>query len=141
MEQRISLITLGVADIAAARAFYEKLGWTASGASMDEVVFFDMGGMIFGLYGQSDLSSDSGLMERAPVPGGITLAYNTRSRGEVDRLMDVVEAAGARVLKAPADMPWGGYVGYFADPDGHPWEISWVPQFPVREDGSIEIPK
>jgi len=141
MEQRISLVTLGVADVAAARAFYEKLGWTASSASMDEVVFFDMGGMIFGLYGQADLSRDSGLTDRVPVPGGITLAYNTRSRGEVDRLMGVVEGAGATILRDPVDMPWGGYVGYFADPEGHPWEISWVPQFPVHEDGSIEIPK
>jgi len=141
MEQRLSLVTLGVADVAAARAFYEKLGWTASGASMDEVVFFDMGGMIFGLYGQSDLSKDSGLTGETPIPGGITLAYNTRSRDEVDHFMGVVEDAGATILTPPADTPWGGYVGYFADPDGHPWEISWVPQFPVLEDGSIEIPK
>ena len=141
MEQRISLVTPGVADVAKARAFYERLGWTASSASMDEVVFFDMGGMIFGLYAQSELSKDSGLTDQTPSPGGITLAYNTRSHEEVDHLMGVVEDAGATVLKQPVEMPWGGYVGYFADPDGHPWEISWVPQFPVLEDGRIEIPK
>jgi len=141
LEQRISLITLGVADVAAARAFYERLGWTASSASMDEVVFFDMGGMIFGLYAQHELSKDSGMMNETPRPGGITLAYNTRSHDEVDYLMGIVEDAGATILKHPVEMPWGGYVGYFADPDGHPWEISWVPQFPILEDGSIEIPK
>ena len=107
---------------------------------MDEVVFFDMGGMIFGLYGQSDLSRDSGLTE-TPKPGGITLAYNTRSRDEVDHFMGLVKEAGATILKSPAETPWGGYVGYFADPDGHPWEISWVPHFPVLEDGRLEIPK
>ncbi|MBT3305614.1 MAG: VOC family protein [Alphaproteobacteria bacterium] len=139
MEQRISLVTLGVADVAASRAFYERLGWKASSASMDEVVFFDMGGMIFGLYGQSDLSKDTGLTN-TPTPGCTTLAYNTRSREEVDHFMGVVEEAGATTLKPPVDMSWGGYVGYFADPDGHPWEISWVPHFPVLEDGSLDIP-
>ena len=141
MEQRISLVTLGVANVAAARAFYERLGWTASSASMDEVVFFDMGGWMFGLYGQSNLSKDSGLTENKPVPGGITLAYNTRSREEVDHFMDEVKEAGATILASPVEMPWGGYVGYFADPDGHPWEISWVPHFPILEDGRLEIPK
>jgi len=141
MEQRISLVTLGVTNIATARAFYERLGWTASSASMDEVVFFDMGGWVFGLYGQSNLSNDSGMTDKTPQPGGITLAYNTRSHDEVDHFMGVVEKAGATILKSPVEMPWGGYVGYFADPDGHPWEISWVPQFPVLENGSIEIPK
>jgi uncharacterized protein len=141
MEQRISLVTLGVANVAAARAFYERLGWTASSASMDEVVFFDMGGWMFGLYGQSNLSEDSGLTETKPVPGGITLAYNTRSREEVDQFMDDVTEAGATLLASPVEMPWGGYVGYFADPDGHPWEISWVPHFPILEDGRLEIPK
>ncbi|MBT4932088.1 MAG: VOC family protein [Rhodospirillaceae bacterium] len=141
MEQRISLVTLGVANVATARAFYERLGWTASSASMDEVVFFDMGGWMFGLYGQSNLSKDSGLTENKPVPGGITLAYNTRSREEVDHFMDEVKEAGATILASPVEMPWGGYVGYFADPDGHPWEISWVPHFPILEDGRLEIPK
>ena len=141
MEQRISLVTLGVANVATARAFYERLGWTASSASMDEVVFFDMGGWMFGLYGQSNLSKDSGLTENKPVPGGITLAYNTRSREEVDQFMDDVTEAGATLLASPVEMPWGGYVGYFADPDGHPWEISWVPHFPILEDGRLEIPK
>jgi len=100
MEQRISLVTLGVANVATARAFYERLGWTASSASMDEVVFFDMGGWMFGLYGQSNLSKDSGLTENKPVPGGITLAYNTRSREEVDHFMDEVKEAGATILQA-----------------------------------------
>jgi catechol 2,3-dioxygenase-like lactoylglutathione lyase family enzyme len=141
MDQRISLITLGVSDVAAARAFYERLGWIASSASMAEVVFFDMGGWIFGLYGQPELSKDSGLTDTSPVPGGITLAYNTRSREEVDHFMGVVKDAGATILNDPVETPWGGYVGYFADPDGHPWEISWVPHFPIQEDGSLEIPK
>jgi hypothetical protein len=108
---------------------------------MAEVVFFDMGGWIFGLYGQPELSKDSGLTDTSPVPGGITLAYNTRSREEVDHFMGVVKDAGATILNDPVETPWGGYVGYFADPDGHPWEISWVPHFPIQEDGSLEIPK
>ena len=106
---------------------------------MDEVVFFDMGGWMFGLYGQENLSRDCGLDN--PAPGGVTLAYNTRSHDEVDDYMNLVKEAGASILKDPVEMPWGGYVGYFADPDGHPWEITWVPQFPIREDGSLEIPK
>ncbi len=139
MEQRVSLITLGVKDVAAARAFYERLGWTAS--SNEQVVFFDIGGWMLGLYGQSALSKDSGLTDKHPVPGGITLGYNTRTRDEVDHFMGAVEEAGATILNAPVEMPWGGYVGYFADPEGHPWEISWVPFFPIQEDGSLEIPK
>jgi uncharacterized protein len=140
MEQRMSLITLGVADVARARAFYERLGWRASSASMAEIAFFQIGGCALALYPHTRLSEDTGLGGVQPTPGGITLAYNTRTRVEVDSLLEEALQAGARLLKSPKEMPWGGYTAYFADPDGHTWEISWVPQFAVREDGTIQLP-
>jgi uncharacterized protein len=140
MEQRLSLITLGVADVARARAFYERLGWHASSASVAEIAFFQVGSCVLGLYSQAQLSLDSALAETPPAPGGITLAYNTRAKEEVDVLLEEALRAGACLLAAPREMPWGGYTAYFADLDGHPWEISWVPQFPVLEDGSLRVP-
>lgn len=138
-EQRMTMLTLGVTDLGRARRFYESLGWRASGASQGDVVFFQTGGSAIALYRQENLSADLGL-EAAPRPGGVTLAYNTRSRAEVDALMAEAEAAGARVLKPPHEMAWGGYVGYFADPDGHAWEIAYVESFLPGADGSIVLP-
>jgi catechol 2,3-dioxygenase-like lactoylglutathione lyase family enzyme len=139
MEQRISLITLGVRDVAAARAFYQRLGWRASSIGGDEVAFFQAGGIIFGLYGLDDLAKDANLK---PGTGfsGVALAYNVRDKADVDRILAEAKAAGATILKPGIDAVWGGYSGYFADPDGHPWEVAWNPGFPIAADGSIKAP-
>lgn len=137
-EQRITLLTLGVADVGRARAFYERLGWKASAASQESIAFFQIGGSALALYPQANLSRDTGL-ER-PGAGGVTLAYNTRSREEVDRLVAEACAAGGKLLRSAHETAWGGYVAYFTDPDGHPWEITYVEQFVPDEDGSMTLP-
>jgi uncharacterized protein len=139
MDARISLITLGVADIARARRFYEALGFTASPAGNEHVVFFQLGGMALGLYGRDALAEDARL-ENGSGFGGITLAHNVRAREDVGRVLDEAEAAGGIILKPAEDVFWGGYSGYFADPDGHPWEVAWNPHFPLAEDGTIHLP-
>lgn len=139
MEPRVSLVTLGVADMARARRFYEALGWRASGPA-EGVTFFQAGGMILSLYGRDALAEDAHLPPGGSGFGGITLAYNVRERGDVDRVLAEAHAAGAAILKPGEDVFWGGYSGYFADPDGHPWEVAWNPFFPLAEDGSIRLP-
>lgn len=139
MEQRLSLITLGVVDVARSRRFYEALGWRASGASQAEVTFFQLGGIALSLWGRAELAAD------AEVPngggfGGVALAHNARSRAEVDAILEEERAAEGRVLKVAHETFWGGYAGYFADPDGHPWEVAWNPHFGLRPDGSLELP-
>jgi predicted lactoylglutathione lyase len=139
MEQRLSLITLGVADTAKARAFYEALGW--KGASPDgDVVFFQAGGMVVGLWGRDDLAEDSTVDDPGGW-GGVTPAYCTRSREEVDSVIEEARAAGATIGREPAETPWGGYSGIFIDPDGHPWEIAHNPAWEIAEDGSVVIPE
>jgi catechol 2,3-dioxygenase-like lactoylglutathione lyase family enzyme len=139
VEQRLSLVTLGVADIRRARQFYEELGWTTRAAPDDDVVFFQAGGMIVALWGRDQLAEDSGV-EDSGGWGGVTLAYNTRSPEEVDAVIEEARAAGARIAKEPAATFWGGYSGAFVDPDGHPWEIAHNPHWQVGEDGSITLP-
>lgn len=139
MDQRLSLVTLGVADVARSRRFYEALGWRASGASVAEVAFFQLNGMALAVYAQSALSADLGIAA-PPRPGGITLAVNLRSREAVDATIAEAVAAGATLLKAAQAMPWGGYVGYVADPDGHPWELAWVPMFDLDAQGNLNLP-
>ena len=139
MEQRVSLITLGVADLSASRRFYEAgLGWRgqAGGSGEGSVVAFQLGGMVLALFGRGAMARDMGLPEAA-APGGITLAHNVRSKAEVDAVLAEAVAAGARLLKPGADTFWGGYTGGFADPDGHAWEIAWNPHSPLLEDGSF----
>ncbi len=139
MEQRLSIISLGVSDMVKSRSFYEKLGWKASAEnSNDKITFFQLGGIILGLYGLDALAEEA----RQPVsPGfdGITIAHNARSKSEVDLLLAEAEAAGAQILNPAKDVFWGGYSGYFADPDGHAWEIAWNPFFPIADDGSISM--
>ena len=139
MEQRLSLITLGVADVARSRRFYEALGWRASGASEASVTFFQLGGVILSLWGRADLAGDAQLPDD-PGWGGVALAHNARSRAEVDDLLEEARRAGARILKPAHETFWGGYAGYFADPDGHPWEVAWNPHFPIDADGSVRLP-
>jgi uncharacterized glyoxalase superfamily protein PhnB len=139
MDQRITLITLATADMARARRFYETPGWQAhAGLSQDEVTFFQLKGFVLGLYKADMLAADTGLS--APRPGGITLAINLRSEAEVQATLDEAVAAGGTVLAAPRRMPWGGVVGYFADPDGHPWEVTWLDAFPLDADGGLTLP-
>lgn len=140
MEQRISLVTIGVADLARARAFYQALGWTPT-ITHDEVSFFQAGGMIISLWGQDNLAEDAGLRKRTPGDwGGIAIAHNVRSEAEVDAIIAAAEAAGATVTRPAHRQPWGGYSGYFTDPDGHPWEVAHNPSFPIAPDGSIYLP-
>lgn len=140
MEQRISLITLGVADVARARAFYEALGWRASPASQEGVAFFQANGLALALFGRADLAADAGLADSAPGFSGISLAQNLRSPDEVAALFAQAVAAGARAVKAPQPTAWGGHSGYFADPDGHLWELAWNPFFPLDEQGNLSLP-
>jgi uncharacterized protein len=139
MEQRVSLATLGVGDLARARAFYEALGWTTGADPDDDVVFFRSGGMVLALWDRAKLAEDSGV-EDSGGWGGVTLAHNVRSPEEVDAVVEEARAAGAKIVREPAETFWGGYSAAFADPDGHPWEIAHNPRWTIREDGSIELP-
>lgn len=141
MEPRLSIVTLGVADVARSRAFYERLGWKASGFPSEDVAFFRAGGVVLALYGRDALAEDARLPAGAPGGfGGVTLAHNVASREAADAVLAEAERAGARILKPAEDVFWGGYSGYFADPDGHPWEVAWNPHFPLRPDGGVELP-
>jgi uncharacterized protein len=141
MEQRLSLVTLGVADLERARRFYEDgLGWRR-GNTHDEVAFYQLGGMILALWGRDALAQDARLPGADSGFGGIALAYNTRTRDEVDTVLAEAAAAGARILKPAGDTFWGGYTGYFADPDGHLWEVAWNPDWTIAADGSVRLGK
>ena len=140
MEQRVSLVTLGVTDLKLSREFYERLGWKSAMRGVEGVVFFQAGGMALALYPLSDLAADAAVSPDGSGFRRIALAYNTRSREEVDTVLAEANAAGATVLKEAQDAFWGGYSGYFADPDGFPWEVAWNPGFSVAADGSIHIP-
>jgi len=139
MEQRLSLVTLGVADLARARAFYETLGWATQAEPDDDVVFFQAGGMIVALWGRGQLAEDT-RVEDPGGWGGVTLALNVRSPAEVDAVIDDARAAGARIARAGAATFWGGYSGVFVDPDGHPWEVAHNPHWTIAEDGSTRLP-
>jgi uncharacterized protein len=139
MEQRLSLVTLGVADLERSRRFYEDgLGWRRGNAHA-EVVFFQLGGLVLALFARSALAADAGLQAAGSGFGGMALAYNARSRAEVDAVLGEAKAAGATMLKPAQDAFWGGYSGYFADPDGHPWEVAWNPDWTILEDGSVRL--
>ncbi|HXB16581.1 MAG TPA: VOC family protein [Solirubrobacteraceae bacterium] len=139
MEQRVSLVTLGVEDLTRARGFYEALGWRSGAAPADDVVFFQAGGMIVALWGREQLSEDSAVEDRGGY-GGVTLAYNARGREEVDAVIEQARSAGARIGREPAETFWGGYSGVFVDRDGHPWEVAHNPHWTVDEDGSVSLP-
>lgn len=139
MEQRVSLVTLGVADLARSRAFYEALGWRTGSDPEQGVVFFQAGGIVVGLWSREELALDSVVDEDAGGWGGITLAHNVRSPGEVDALLREAATAGAEIFREGAPTFWGGYSGLFADPDGHRWEIAHNPGWTLAEDGSIRL--
>jgi len=138
MEQRVSLVTLGVRDLARARAFYEALGWRTNPAPDDDVVFFQAGGMIVALWGRAELAEDSGV-EDSGGWGGITPAQNVRSPAEVDAVLAEVDAAGGAITRVGAETFWGGYSGAFTDPDGHAWEVAHNPHWTLAEDGSVSL--
>jgi hypothetical protein len=141
MEQRVSIITLGVADLKRSREFYERLGWRRSMAKAEGVVFFQAGGMALALYPRYELAKDANVAPHGDGFRGISLAYNARNRGEVDSVLEDAEAAGAKLLKAGQEAFWGGYSGYFSDLDRFLWEVAWNPSFPMAEDGSLRIPE
>jgi catechol 2,3-dioxygenase-like lactoylglutathione lyase family enzyme len=138
MEQRLSLITLGVRDLDRARRFYGALGWRAAPDDNDDVAFFQAGGMVLALWDRARLAEDSTVVDGGGW-GGVTLAYNTRSEAEVDAVIEEARAAGATVGREPAPTFWGGYSGVFVDPEGHPWEVAHNPGWTVAEDGSIRL--
>ena len=140
MEPRISIVTLGVSDLARSRAFYERLGFKASTVSNEHAAFFQAGGMALALYPRKALAEDAHLPDGGGGFGGITLAHNVRRKEDADALLAEAEAAGGRILKPAQDVFWGGYSGYFADPDGHPWEVAWNPFFPLDETGNLMLP-
>jgi len=139
--QRVTLITLGVADLAAARAFYARLGWREHKASQPGIAFYQMHGAVLGLFGRDDLAADQGRPGAALGTGAITLAQNFATEAEVDAAYAQALAAGGTALKAPVKVLWGGYSGYWADPDGHVWELAMNPYWPLAADGSLTLPE
>lgn len=138
--QRVTLITLGVADLARSRRFYERLGWQPHPSSEDTIVFFQMHGTVLALFSRASLAADQ---DRADAPlgtGAMTLAQNFATREAVDQAFGEALAAGATALKRPQDVFWGGYSGYYADPDGHVWELAMNPFWPLNPDGSLTLP-
>ena len=139
MEQRVSIITIGVADVTQSRAFYERLGWQAAPVSNASITFFDLGGFALALYGRTALADDARVAEDGQGFAGVTLAQNVRSPAEVDAMLAAATAAGGTLVKPAEKVFWGGYSGYFADPDGHLWEIAWNPYFPLDEAGAVSL--
>ncbi len=139
MEQRVSLVTLGVADLGRAKAFYEALGWRGRSPD-DDVVFFQTGGMVLALWGRDQLAEDS-CVEDGGGWGGVTPAHIVRSPEEVDAVLGEAEKAGGTIGRPGAPTFWGGYSGVFLDPDGHPWEIAHNPFWTLHDDGSVSLPE
>ena len=141
MEPRLSLITLGVADVERSRAFYERLGWRASSASVTgEVAFFQLGGLALALFGRDAMAAEVGQAPAARAGSGIALAHNVRERGDVESVMAEFADAGGRILRPAGEAEWGGRFGYVADPDGHIWEVAWNPHFGIASDGGLQLP-
>ena len=139
MDQRLSLITLGVHDLARAQRFYETLGWRVGNDPTDGVAFFQAGCLVVALWTREELAADSGVTDGGGW-GGVTLAYNVTSPAAVDAVIEEARAAGATIPRAGAPTFWGGYSGVFVDPDGHPWEVAHNPSWTVNADGSVHLP-
>ncbi len=139
MEQRVSIVTLGVEDLARSRRFYEALGWTG-GQEVEETVFFQAGGLAVVLWGREKLAADAGVTDDGGSFDGIVLAHNVRSAAEVDQVVRLAASAGADVTRSPADTFYGGYAGCFRDPDGHVWEVAFNPGFPLDDNGNLTVP-
>ncbi|MDT8858011.1 VOC family protein [Paracoccaceae bacterium Fryx2] len=139
--QRVTVVTLGVADLAASRAFYARLGWREHGASQPGVAFYQMHGAVLALFGLNDLAADQGRADAFLGSGAVALAQNFATEAEVDAAFAAALAAGGTVLKAPERAAWGGYSGYWADPDGHVWEVAMNPFWPLADDGLLTLPE
>jgi uncharacterized protein len=139
MEQRLSMITLGARDLELSRRFYEALGWTTQSEDAGDPLFFQAGCMVLALWDRAKLAEDT-MVTDAGGWGGITLAFCTRSRDEVDEVTEQARAAGATIAREPAETFWGGYDSIVFDPDGHAWEIAHNPHWPIGDDGSVTIP-
>ncbi len=140
MEARVSIITLGVGDLARARAFYEALGFRASAASQGDIVFFPTGGVVLALYPRAALAEDACVADVGGGFSGVTLAHNVRAKEDVAVVLAEAERAGGRIVKPAQDVFWGGHSGYFADPDGHLWEAAWNPFAPLSDAGVVQLP-
>lgn len=140
MDQRVSLITLGVADLDRASAFYDRLGWRRASESQPGIVFYQLNGLVLGLFPIAELAADQGRPGATLGTGAFALAHNLESPDAVDRAYAHAVDAGATPLKAPETVFWGGYSGYFADPDGHPWELAHNPFAPLSADGTWTLP-
>jgi catechol 2,3-dioxygenase-like lactoylglutathione lyase family enzyme len=141
IEARLNIVTLGVSDFKRARNFYEDgLGWRASQASQDNIVFFQLGGVVLALYPRNLLAEDATVQTTGSGFSGITLAQNVREKEEVLAVLKTAEAAGGKIVKPAQDVFWGGHSGYFADPDGHLWEVAWNPHFHLNICGEVELP-
>ncbi len=137
--QRVSIVTLGVADVAGSTRFYESLGWHRSSASQDDITFFAMQGSVLGLYEREALAEDAGVDADGSGFRGVTCALNLESTEAVDAVFAEWVAAGARPVKTPQEVFWGGYSSYVADPDGHLWEIAHNPYAAFDEDGNLQF--
>ncbi|MCF8466991.1 MAG: VOC family protein [Sneathiella sp.] len=140
MEQRISLITLGVKDLARSTKFFESLGWKRSVKEASGVAFFQCGSMAFGLFPHEELAKDAGVAVDGCGFENFSIAYNARSKEEVDRVLAEVQSLGAEIVKPAEDVFWGGYSGYFRDLDGHLWEVAWNPGFIIDKSGAVKLP-
>lgn len=141
MRQKVSIITLGVKDLKRSLSFYESgIGWKPSRSSSENIVFFPMGGVILALYPRDELAVDANVDSSGSGFTGITLAYNTKSPEEVDRVLNTVHALGMRIVKPAQKASWGGYHGYFADPDGYLWEVAWNPYSSFDENDNLVMP-
>ena len=137
---RISIVTLGVDSLARSKAFYEALGWEVAGSVGDEICWFRTSDSYLGLFDRESLARDAGLRSEPTAEfGGITLAINVESEEAADDAFKAAVTAGGRIMKPAERTDWGGYSGYFADPDGHPWEVAYNPSFPIGDDGRITI--
>lgn len=139
MEQRVSCITLGVSDIPRATKFYSDMGFEPHGSSNKMISFFQMNGLVFGLFGRQDLADEAARGKQGQGFGNMAMAYNTRSKDEVEATLAAAKAAGGTIEQEAHDTFWGGYAGYFADPDGHRWEVAWNDQWPIDNDGNVSL--
>jgi len=140
MDQRITMLSLGVEDLAVSTAFYERLGWERSLKDLPGISFFQCGAIVVGLYPRTELAKDANVdAERSGFPG-FAIAYNTRSRDAVDATLAEAEAAGAKIVKPAEEVFWGGYSGYFSDPDGHLWEVAWNENLVPDAQGAVKLP-
>jgi uncharacterized protein len=139
MRQKLTLITLGVTDIARAKAFYNGLGWKPSPKSMDDLVLYPLGGMLLALYPREALAEDVGIAAEGQGFGGLTLSFNARSKEEVDQVLAEVAKKGGTVVKPAQEVFWGGYSGYFRDLDGHLFEVAYNPFWPLDDDGNVVL--